>query len=78
MQYQVYRQEGILNTQVPGVILSYLSNAVEGLEKRKFGNDMLLGSSWLEGAPKGVMFEVVLKLKSSVNHRHCLILRLYC
>ena len=71
MQYHAYRQEGVLNYRVPGVILNYLSRAVEGLEKRKFRSDALLGSSWLEAAPGGVLFEVVLKLKNSVHYYHC-------
>ena len=61
------RQDGHLNPYVPGIIGRYLSNATDGLEKKNFGNDKLLASSWLEAAPKGVLFEVVLKLKNPVR-----------
>ena len=69
MQYirRWYSQEGILNAQAPTVVSDYLEYAALGLEKMKFGSDMLLGASWLEAAPRGVLFEVVLKLKSLVG-----------
>jgi hypothetical protein len=64
MEKRTYTDPGELDAKCPEDVGKYVECAVETMDRMGFGKDDMLRECWINAAPKGIRFEVGMKLKS--------------